>query len=52
MIGQGIRGVQLLRALQFLDRFDDGLAERYPETRRREGFIRRALDEFATEAAQ
>ncbi|BAQ68796.1 hypothetical protein NHU_01639 [Rhodovulum sulfidophilum] len=52
MIEKRIGAGQLLRAPQFLDRFDDWLAERYPETQRREGFIRQALDEFSAEAAQ
>lgn len=46
-----IGAVQLLRAPQFLDRFNDWLEDKHPDVQRREPFIRQALEEFQTEMA-
>lgn len=50
MIETRIQAKQLLRAPEFLDRFNDWLEERYPNVQRREGFLRQALNEFQAEA--
>lgn len=49
MIEKRIQASQLLRDPSFIDRFNDWLEERYPDTQRRETFIRTALDEFQVE---
>lgn len=51
MIVERIGAGQLLRAPNFLERFNDWLEERYPDVQRREPFIRAALDEFQQEHA-
>lgn len=49
MIEVRIGAAQLLRAPQFLDRFNDWLEEKHPDVQRREPFIRQALEEFQVE---
>lgn len=49
MIEKRIGAAQLLRAPQFLDRFNDWLEEKHPDVQRREPFIRQALGEFQLE---
>lgn len=49
MIETRIRAVQLLRDPTFVDRFNDWLEDRYPDSQRREAFIRAALDEYQVE---
>lgn len=49
MIETRIRAVQLLRDPTFVDRFNDWLENRYPDSQRREAFIRSALDEYQIE---
>lgn len=49
MIGERIGAGQLLRAPQFLDRFNDWLEEKHPDVQRRQDFIQRALEEFQVE---
>lgn len=50
MIEKRIQAPQLLRNPGFVDQFNDWLETRYPETQRREPFIRTALSEFQVEA--
>ena len=49
MIKDRIGAGQLLRAPQFVDRFNDWLEEKHPDVQRRETFIRQALGEFQAE---
>ena len=49
MIEKKIGAAQLLRAPQFLDRFNDWLEDKHPDVQRREPFIRQALGEFQLE---
>lgn len=49
MVEKRIQAPQLLRNPGFVDRFNDWLEARYPETQRREPFIRSALSEFQVE---
>lgn len=51
MIEVRIGAGQLLRAPQFLERFNDWLDEKHSGVQRRESFIRQALDEFQVEMA-
>lgn len=50
MIEDRIGAKQLLREGGFLECFNDWLEDRYPDTQRRESFIRKALDEFQAES--
>ncbi len=52
MVEVRIGAGQLLRAADFLERFNDWLEDRYPDVQRREAFIRSALDEFQVEHAR
>lgn len=49
MIESRIGAGQLLRAPQFVDRFNDWLEEKHPDVQRREPFIRQALEDFQME---
>lgn len=49
MIEQRIGAGQLLKSPVFLDSFNDWIEDRYPNAQRREGFVRRVLDEFQGE---
>lgn len=51
MIENRIKASQLLRDPSFLDRFNDWLEDRYPDSQRREGFIRSAIEEYQMESA-
>jgi len=51
MMEERIGAGQLLRNGGFLERFNDWIEDNYPDTQRREAFIRSALDEFQVEYA-